>query len=129
MGTRTPWRTSAWMLFWVTTRGRERIFSKPRDSARVKIASMRTLLLALTKLIPLLGLVTGRFENNGICWPVVGEGAVVPMIGYNGLRPKTDVGEVPTDDAPPIELVPLPHPKPSWVPISRAKLRVAATTR
>ena len=28
---------------------------------------MRTLLLALTKLRPLVGLVTGRFENSGIC--------------------------------------------------------------
>src|SRR6266478_3702746 len=117
------------MLFCVTTRGRERIFSKPRDSAMVRTASMRTLLLALRKLMPLFGLVTGRFEDNGICWPVVGEGTEVPIIGYSGLRPKTDVGEVPTADAPPTALVPLPQPKPSWVPISRAKLRVAATTR
>ncbi len=59
------------MLFWVTTRGRESIFSKPRDSAMVRMASIRTLLLALTKLRPLVGLVTGRFENNGIVLPVV----------------------------------------------------------
>src|ERR1700682_1174450 len=107
MGTRTPWRTRAWMLFCVTTRGRERIFSKPRDSAIVRMASMRTLLLALRKLMPLFGLVTGRFENNGICWPVVGEGTEVPMIGYSGLRPKTEAGEDPTADAPPREVVPL----------------------
>ena len=59
------------MLFCVTTRGRESIFSKPRDSAIVRMASMRTLLLALTKLRPLVGLVTGRFENRGIWLPVV----------------------------------------------------------
>ena len=32
---------------------------------------MRTLLLALTKLRPLVGLVTGRFENRGIWAPPV----------------------------------------------------------
>ena len=32
---------------------------------------MRTLLLALTKVRPLVGLVTGRFENSGIWLPVV----------------------------------------------------------
>ena len=32
---------------------------------------MRTLLLALTKVRPLVGLVTGKFENNGIWLPVV----------------------------------------------------------
>ena len=58
------------MLFCVTTRGRERIFSKPRDSAIVRIASIRTLLLALTKLRAA-GRpgVTPRFENSGICTP------------------------------------------------------------
>ena len=70
MGTRTPWRTSAWMLFCVTTRGRERIFSNPRDSAAVSTASTRTLLLAVMKLRPLDGLVTGKLENSGIWVPV-----------------------------------------------------------
>ena len=68
------------MLFWVTTRGRDRIFSKPRDSAMVRMASIRTLLLALTKLRPLVGLVTARFENSGICVPVVAS-VPVPTIG------------------------------------------------
>ena len=35
-------------MFCVTTRGRDRIFSRPRDSARVRTVSIRTLLLALT---------------------------------------------------------------------------------
>ena len=58
------------MLFCVTTRGRERTFSKPRDSAIERMASMRTLLLAFTKLNPLVGEVDPRFENNGIEAPV-----------------------------------------------------------
>src|SRR6266550_7216128 len=113
------------MLFWVTTRGRDRIFSNPRDSAIVKIASMRMLLLALTKLIPLFGLVTGRLENRGI-W--VADPVPVTMYMGFGVFP-TITGELPTLLAPPTALGPLPHPKPNWVPISRAKLRVAATTR
>src|SRR2546425_6024442 len=102
MGMRTPCFTTAWILFWVTTRGRERIFSKPRDSAIVRIASKRTLLLAFTRLRPLVGAPAARFENKGICTPVPGVGAPVPVIGYDapGVL-KTLVGEVPTALAPP----------------------------
>src|SRR5215469_5871790 len=102
------------MLFCVTTRGRDRIFSKPRDSAIVSTASIRTLLLALTKVRPLVGLVTGRFENSGICAPVVLEAP--PVVIQLGLSPLMVVGEVPTDDAPPTAECPLPQPKPNWVP-------------
>src|SRR4051794_38523457 len=117
------------MLFCVTTRGRERIFSSPRDSAMVRMASMRMLLLEFWNPIPLVGLVTGRFENNGIWLMLVGEGAVFPIIVYSGLPPNVPIGEVPTLPAPPTVVVPLPHPKPNWVPMSRAKLRVAAPPR
>ena len=58
------------MLFWVTTRGRESTFSKPRDSANERTASIRTVLLAVIKLKPLEGDVDPRFENNGIEDPV-----------------------------------------------------------
>ena len=54
------------MLFWVTTRGRDSTFSKPRDSAIERTASIRTVLLAFTKVKPLVGDVDPRFENNGI---------------------------------------------------------------
>src|SRR5438270_4752744 len=109
------------MLFCVTTRGRERIFNNPRDSAMVRMASRRTLLLALMKLRPLVGPLAARFENSGICTPVVGVGAAVPIIGYNGLVPNTVVGDVPTALAPPMDVRPLPHPILSCVPMSRAK--------
>src|SRR2546427_11084306 len=117
------------MLFCVTTRGRDRIFNKPRDSAIVRIASSLTALLAFTKLRPLVGPVAARLENNGICTPLPGAGAEVPLIGYSapGVL-KTEVGDAPTALAPPRWLAWLPKPKPSWVPMSRAKLRVAATT-
>ena len=59
-----PGATSAWMLFCVTTRGRDRIFSKPRDSASVRTVSIRTLLLALMKLRPLVGLVTWQVREQ-----------------------------------------------------------------
>ena len=95
----------------------------------VRMASMRMLLLEFWNPIPLVGLVTGRFENNGIWLMLVGEGAVFPIIVYSGLPPNVPIGEVPTLPAPPTVVVPLPHPKPNWVPMSRAKLRVAATTR
>src|SRR6267142_1830457 len=97
------------MLFWVTTRGRERIFSKPRDSAMVRIASMRTLLVAFTKLKPLVGLVTGKLENRGI-WVA----APVPLTMYSGFGVfPTSTGEVPTLVAPPMAVGELPHPKPN----------------
>ena len=50
----------------MTTRGRDRTFSKPRDSAIVRTASMRTVLLAFRKVKPLLGEVEPRLENKGI---------------------------------------------------------------
>src|SRR5579863_4531427 len=102
------------MLFWVTTRGRERIFNRPRDSAMVRMTSSRTALLAFTKLRPLVGPTAPRFENNGICTPVLPVGAEVPMIGYcaPGVL-KTESGEVPTALAPPTPVDPLPNPKPS----------------
>src|SRR5499425_3913747 len=106
------------MLFCVTTRGRDRIFSKPRDSASVRIVSMRTLLLALMKLRPLVGLVTGRFENRGMICPVEDP----PAVMYVGLKPLVNSGEFAA--APPTAVCPLPHPKPNCVPRSRAKLRV-----
>src|SRR3954451_6945840 len=101
------------MLFCVTTRGRDRIFSNPRDSAIVRMASMRTLLLALTKLNPLVGLVTGILENSGIVLPVVEPPPDVPPVMYPGVSPPTVVGEVPTEDAPPTAVLPSPQPKPS----------------
>src|SRR5713101_6673153 len=48
---------------------------------------------------------------------------------YFGVSPVTAVGVVPTPCTPPTALGPLPQPKPSCTPMSRAKLRVAATTR
>src|SRR5216683_3190699 len=100
------------MLFCVTTRGRERIFNRPRDSAMVRIASKRTLLLAVMKLRPLVGPVAARFENSGIWTPVPGFGALLPMIGYRapGVL-KAVVGEVPTALAPPIAAPALPKPR------------------
>src|SRR6266851_8258776 len=77
IGTRTPCFTRARMLFWVTTRGRESTFSKPRDSAIESTASMRTVLLALTKVKPLEGEVTPRFENSGIVEPPL----LLPPVG------------------------------------------------
>src|SRR5580704_12497068 len=71
MGTRTPCFTKAWILFCVTTRGRDSTFSKPRDSAIESTASMRTVLLAFRKVKPLVGEVAPRFENNGIEFPPV----------------------------------------------------------
>jgi hypothetical protein len=65
------------MLFWVTTRGRDRIFNKPRDSAIDRIASIRMLLLALMKDNPLEGAVDPRFENSGIVLPEVDPGLVM----------------------------------------------------
>src|SRR5689334_9484925 len=104
------------MLFWVTTRGRERIFNNPRDSAIVRIASIRIALLAFTKLRPLVGPVTPRFENNGIVTPVP-----LPFTKYVGLGVLPTInGDCPTADAPPTALGPLPHPIPNCVPISRA---------
>src|SRR5271165_4808485 len=102
------------MLFWVTTRGRERIFNRPRDSAMVRTASNRTALLAFTKLIPLVGPTAPKFENSGICTPVFPVGAAVPMIGYDapGVL-KTESGEGPTVLEPPTPVAALPKPKPS----------------
>src|SRR5208337_1429339 len=111
------------MLFCVTTRGRERIFSNPRDSAMVRIKSTRMLLLALTNEKPLVGPVAGKFENSGICPAAPADWM------YNGCNPFSVIGEDPTDPAPPAAVGPLPQPKPNCVPMSRAKLRVAATTR
>src|SRR5712671_4345695 len=116
------------MLFWVTTRGRDNTFSNPRDSAIVRMASMRMLLLEFWNPIPLLGLVTPRLENNGIWLIAVAVGAVLPRMVYRGLPPNTPIGDVPTLVAPPTALAPLPQPKPSCVPMSRANCRVAATT-
>src|SRR5271163_1182510 len=100
------------MLFCVTTRGRERTFSKPRDSAIERMASMRTLLLAFTKLKPLVGEVDPRFENNGIDEPE----PLPPVPGtviYPGFSPLTVVGDEPAAWFPPRALCPLPQPKPS----------------
>ena len=57
------------MLFCVTMRGRERTFSKPRDSAIVRIMSIRMLLVALISCRPLVGPIAPRFENSGIELP------------------------------------------------------------
>src|SRR3954466_3239157 len=97
MGTRTPCFTKACTLFCVTTRGRERIFSKPRDSAMVSKKSIRKLLEAFRNWKPLVGLVTGWFENRGICVPPV---EVPPLeimyIGFGAIPEPTVVGVVPT---------------------------------
>src|SRR5271156_7088554 len=98
------------MLFCVTTRGRERIFSSPRDSSMVRMASSRTAELALRNEKPLVGPVAPRFENSGICTPVVPVGRVVPIIGYLGTMPKVESGDVPAADAPPTAVVVLPQP-------------------
>src|SRR5260370_34725074 len=116
------------MLFGVTTRGRARIFNKPRDSAMVRIASSLTALLAFTKLRPLVGPLAARFENCGICTPVPGLGAEVPMSGYSALRVlKTDTGDALTELAPPRPFAWLPPPKRNWEPVSRASVRVVAS--
>src|SRR5215469_18257917 len=99
------------MLFWVTTRGRDRILSKPRDSAIVRIASMRTLLLAFRKVKPLVAWVTGRLENRGICVPAAPPEP--PTVMYPGVSPLTCVGDVPAALAPPSAVWPLPQPKPN----------------
>src|SRR5260221_160074 len=112
------------MLFWVTTRGRDNTFSNPRDSAMVRMASMRTLLLEFWNPKPLVGLVTPRLENNGIWLSVALVGAEVPRMVYRGLPPNTPIGDAPTLVAPPNALTPLPQPKPNCVPISRANCRV-----
>src|SRR6266446_5118052 len=99
MGTRTPCLTRAWILFWVTTRGRDRTFSKPRDSAMVSTASMRTVLLAFKNVKPLVGAPAARFENKGIDDPV--PPPVLPGTVINpGVRPLAVVGELPTAEAP-----------------------------
>src|SRR3982074_854102 len=102
MGTRTPCLTIAWILFWVTTRGRDNTFNKPRDSAIVRMASMRILLLEFWNPMPLVGLVTPRFENKGIWLTDPAAGTVLPMIVYRGLPPNIPIGDVPTLVAPPI---------------------------
>src|SRR5215469_17973268 len=99
------------MLFCVTTRGRDRIFNKPRDSAMVRTASSRTALLALTKLMPLVGAVAARFENRGIWTPP----ALLPLTtGYSGFGVLPTLrGDVPTEVAPPMPVGLLPQPNPS----------------
>src|SRR6476646_1136309 len=98
------------MLFWVTTRGRDRIFNKPRDSAMVRTAASRNALLAFTKLKPLFGADTPRFENSGIWTP-----PVPPVTtGYSGFGVfPTLSGEVPAEVAPPMPVGLLPQPNPS----------------
>jgi len=66
IGILVPCFTTACMLFCVTTRGRDRTFSKPRDSAMVSRTSICMLLVALTKERPLVGPTAPRLENNGI---------------------------------------------------------------
>src|SRR6266436_4204383 len=100
------------MLFWVTMRGRERTFSKPRDSAMVSRMSSRTLLEKFVNSRPLVGPVAPRFENKGICDPVV----AAPTMGYKGFGTSpepTVIGDVPTLLTPPTALWPLPQPRPS----------------
>src|SRR5260370_21029508 len=101
------------MLFWVTTRGRDNTFSNPRESAMVRMASMRMLLLEFWNPIPLVGLVTPRFENNGIWLMDPAAGTAFPRMVYRGLPPNTPIGDVPTLLAPPTVLAWLPQPKPS----------------
>src|SRR4029077_17014952 len=111
------------MLFWVTTRGRDNTFSNPRDSAIVRMASMRMLLLEFWNPIPLVGLVTPRLENNGIWLIDPAIGAVLPRMVYRGWPPNVPIGDAPTLPAPPTVLAALPQPKPSCVPMSRANCR------
>src|ERR1017187_128386 len=127
MGTRTPCFTRAWILFWVTTRGRDRTFSKPRDSAMESTASIRTVLLAFRNVKPLVGEVEARLEHKGIVVP--GFEAVLGTGMYAGDREPAVVGERPAVEFPPMALWPSPQPKPSCVPMSPANCRVAATTR
>src|SRR6478672_5385503 len=98
------------MLFWVTTRGRDRIFNNPRDSAIVRMASSRNALLAFTSVRPLVGAFAARFENNGMWTPLP-----VPLtIGYSGFPVfPTPTGEAPTEVAPPTPVGLLPQPNPS----------------
>src|ERR1700682_89898 len=112
------------MLFWVTTRGRDNTFSNPRDSAMVRMASMRMLLLEFWNPKPLVGLVTPRFENNGIWLIAPAAGAVVPRMVYRGLPPNTPIGGLPTLGAPPTVVGALPQPKPSCGPMVGANCRV-----
>src|SRR5215475_10402795 len=102
------------MLFCVTTRGRDKIFSKPRDSAMVRMASRRTILLEVWNEKPLVGASAGMFENSGIWFRVVDVGAEDPTMAYSGFPPKTPTGDVPTALAPPTVDEALPHPNPSW---------------
>src|SRR5690242_16673801 len=101
------------MLFWVTMRGRERIFSKPRDSAIVKMVSRRTLLSRVMKLMPLVGqFELPKFEKSGMAPPP--DALPVPESMYLGAPPVVAViGEVPTLLAPPTAVALLPHPKPT----------------
>src|SRR3954468_17997486 len=111
------------MLFWVTMRGRDRILSKPRDSAIVRITSRRYAFVALIKLRPLVGPLAGKFEKSGMAVCVA---APVLFTMYWGAPVFALSGEVPALPAPPTAAVLLPQPKATWVPMSRAKLRVAA---
>src|ERR1700746_2989963 len=105
------------MLFCVTTRGRDRIFSNPRDSAIVRSTSMRTLLLALTNCRPLVGLVTPKLENKGICVPLALPPPPVTMYcGFEATPAPTLVGVVPTFWTPPTADGVFPQPNPSCVP-------------
>src|SRR5713226_1102058 len=100
------------MLFCVTTRGRERIFSSPRDSTNWSRKSMRMLLVAFTIWKPLVGDGKPKFENSGICDPLVPP----PETMYSGLGTKpllTAVGVVPTPCTPPMAVGPLPQDRKS----------------
>src|SRR5437667_5317242 len=108
------------MFVRLTTRGRRKTFSNPRDSGIVKNGFFGVFFLLVVKLDPVGGVVAGRLEDNGI---------ESPIVMYFGARPPTLIGDAPALEAPPIALGELPHPNPSCVPMSRAKLRVAATTR
>src|SRR5579863_6902661 len=101
------------MLFCVTTRGRERIFSNPRDSSMVRTASIRIAELALINERPLVGPVAGKLENNGICAAVVGVAGLVPTIGYFGAIPNVESVDVPAASGPPTPVEALPQPNPS----------------
>src|SRR5262249_21851713 len=127
------------MLFCVTTCGRDRIFSKPRLSAALRMKS--SLKFAVNVLIPnpLVELVEGRLENKGIApgvlllprrFPVVGPIVIVCVAGggsvidVGGTTPVVMIGLSPFPGLPKRMLCPLAKPTANCVPISRAKVRV-----
>src|SRR5215467_5391489 len=105
---REPWRISAEILFCTVIVGRDRIFSKPRLSAAVRMKSRRKPAVVLLNSMPLVGPVAARFENSGI---EVGSPGEVMNRGTCPVGKVTLIGLVVV--APPTALLPLPKPTPN----------------